>query len=37
MERLREHVGAKGIVEVMATIAAYNMVSRLLVALKLEH
>ena len=37
MQRLREHFDAKGIVEVVATVAAYNMVSRLLVALNVAH
>ena len=37
MERVREHFDPKGIVEVVATVAAYNMVSRLLVALNVEH
>lgn len=37
IERLREHFDAKGIVEVVATVAAYNMVSRLLVALNVAH
>ena len=37
MTRLREHFDAKGIVEVVATVAAYNMVSRLLVALNVAH
>lgn len=37
MERLRQHFDAKGMVETVATVAAYNMVSRLLVALKVEH
>ena len=37
MERLHEHFDAKRIVEVVATVAAYNMVSRLLVALNVEH
>jgi AhpD family alkylhydroperoxidase len=37
MERLRQHFDAKGIVEIVATVAAYNMVSRLLVALNVEH
>jgi len=37
MDRLREHFDAKGIVEVVATVAAYNMVSRLLVALNVDH
>jgi 4-carboxymuconolactone decarboxylase len=33
MDRLGEHFDPRGIVEVVATVAAYNMVSRLLVAL----
>lgn len=37
MNRLREHFDAKGLVEVVATVAAYNMVSRLLVALNIAH
>jgi 4-carboxymuconolactone decarboxylase len=37
IERLRGHFDAKGIVEVVATVAAYNMVSRLLVALNVAH
>lgn len=37
MQRLRQHFDAKGIVEVVATVAAYNMVSRLLVALNIRH
>jgi 4-carboxymuconolactone decarboxylase len=37
MEELREHFDARGIVEIVATVAAYNMVSRLLVALNVEH
>lgn len=37
MDRLHEHFDAKGIVEVVATVAAYNMVSRLLVALNVAH
>jgi 4-carboxymuconolactone decarboxylase len=36
-ERLRGHFDDQGIVEVIATIAAYNMVSRFLVALRIEH
>jgi 4-carboxymuconolactone decarboxylase len=36
-EPLRGHFDAQGIVEVVATIAAYNMVSRFLVALRIEH
>jgi AhpD family alkylhydroperoxidase len=35
--RLREHFDAKGLVEIVATVAAYNMVSRLLVALNVAH
>jgi alkylhydroperoxidase family enzyme len=37
MARLREHFDDKGIVELVATVAAYNMVSRFLVALHVEH
>lgn len=37
MERLRAHFDARGIVEVVTTVAAYNMVSRLLVALNVSH
>ena len=37
MERLRLQFDARGIVEVVATVAAYNMVSRLLVALNIVH
>jgi AhpD family alkylhydroperoxidase len=37
MQRLRQHFDPKGIVEVVATVAAYNMVSRFLVALRIEH
>jgi 4-carboxymuconolactone decarboxylase len=37
MQRLAAHFDARGVVEVVATIAAYNMVSRLLVALKVAH
>ncbi len=36
-ERLREHFDDRGLVDLVATIAAYNMVSRFLVALKIEH
>lgn len=35
--RLQAHFDARGVVEVVATIAAYNMVSRLLVALRIGH
>jgi AhpD family alkylhydroperoxidase len=34
---LEAHFDAKGLVELIATIAAYNMVSRFLVAFRLEH
>jgi len=37
MDRMRHHFDAKGIVEIVATVAAYNMVSRLLVALNVVH
>jgi len=37
MARLQQHFDARGIVEVVATVAAYNMVSRLLVALNIGH
>lgn len=37
MDRIRQHFDAKGVVEVVATVAAYNMVSRLLVALNVAH
>jgi len=37
MERLQRHFDAKGLVEVVTTAAAYNMVSRLLVALNVSH
>ncbi len=37
MERLRKRFDARGIVEVTATVAAYNMVSRFLVALNITH
>jgi len=36
-ERVREHFDAEKLVELVATIAAYNMVSRVLVALRIEH
>jgi AhpD family alkylhydroperoxidase len=36
-ERLRERFDARGLVEAIATVAAYNMVSRLLVALNITH
>jgi AhpD family alkylhydroperoxidase len=35
--RLTPHFDAKALVELVATVAAYNMVSRLLVALKVAH
>jgi 4-carboxymuconolactone decarboxylase len=37
IEGLRSHFDAKGMVEIVATVAAYNMVSRLLVALNVAH
>lgn len=37
MQRLQARYDARGLVEVVATVAAYNMVSRLLVALNVEH
>ena len=37
MSRVQQHFDSKGVVEVVATIAAYNMVSRLLVALNVAH
>ena len=35
--RLKQHVDDRGLVEFVATVAAYNMVSRLLVALRVGH
>jgi len=37
MSRIQGHFDAQGTVELVATVAAYNMVSRLLVALNVEH
>ncbi|WP_426392706.1 carboxymuconolactone decarboxylase family protein [Variovorax sp. R-27] len=37
MGRIQQHFDPKGVVEVVATVAAYNMVSRLLVALNVAH
>jgi alkylhydroperoxidase family enzyme len=37
MERLRARFDARGVVEAVATVAAYHRVSRLLVALGIEH
>lgn len=37
MARVQQHFGPKEVVEVVATVAAYNMVSRLLVALNVVH
>ncbi|CAN7589587.1 MULTISPECIES: carboxymuconolactone decarboxylase family protein [unclassified Variovorax] len=37
MDRIQQHFDPKGVVEVVATVAAYNMVSRLLVALNVAH
>ena len=36
-EPLRAEFDAKGLVELVATVAAYNMVSRFLVALRVSH
>jgi 4-carboxymuconolactone decarboxylase len=36
-EQVRRHFGAQGQLDLVATIAAYNMVSRLLVALRIGH
>jgi alkylhydroperoxidase family enzyme len=37
MARIQQHFDPKGVVELVATVAAYNMVSRLLVALNVVH
>jgi AhpD family alkylhydroperoxidase len=37
MERVRSRFDPRGVVEVVATVAAYNMVSRFLVALNITH
>ncbi|MFN3988246.1 MAG: carboxymuconolactone decarboxylase family protein [Rhodocyclaceae bacterium] len=37
MQRVSARFDAKGVVELVATVAAYNMVSRFLVALNVEH
>jgi 4-carboxymuconolactone decarboxylase len=37
MARVQQHFDPKGVVELVATVAAYNMVSRLLVALNVAH
>lgn len=37
MARVQAHFDARGTVELVATVAAYNMVSRLLVALNVDH
>jgi len=37
MRRLAARFDARGVLETVATVAAYNMVSRLLVALNVEH
>jgi alkylhydroperoxidase family enzyme len=36
-EPLRAHFDARALVELVATVAAYNMVSRFLVALRIGH
>jgi AhpD family alkylhydroperoxidase len=37
MDHLQRHYDASGLVELVATVAAYNMVSRFLVALRVSH
>ena len=37
MDRLKTRLDARGVVETVATVAAYNMVSRFLVALQIGH
>src|SRR6185295_5634966 len=37
MDRLTARFDARGVLEIVATVAAYNMVSRLLVALRIQH
>ena len=37
MNRLAARFDARGVLEIVATVAAYNMVSRLLVALRIQH
>ena len=37
MDRMRQRFDPRGVVEMVATIAAYNMVSRFLVALNITH
>jgi len=37
MDKLRKHFDDQGLVELVATVAAYNMVSRVLVALGIRH
>jgi 4-carboxymuconolactone decarboxylase len=37
MDELNRHFDARGLVELVATVAAYNMVSRFLVALRIGH
>ena len=37
MDRLKARLDARGVVETVATVAAYNMVSRFLVALHIGH
>jgi AhpD family alkylhydroperoxidase len=37
MARIQQYFDPKGVVEIVATVAAYNMVSRLLVALNVAH
>jgi len=37
MDRVAARFDARGVLEIVATVAAYNMVSRLLVALRIQH
>ena len=37
MDRVQRYYDARGLVELVATVAAYNMVSRFLVALQIAH
>ena len=37
MDRCKARLDARGVVETVATVAAYNMVSRFLVALQVGH
>jgi AhpD family alkylhydroperoxidase len=37
MDRVKQHFDARGLLEIVTTVAAYNMVSRLLIALNVGH